>query len=307
MGLKGIRLKKPTAKETSGVDHPAHKSPGWWVMKSEGEADPDLDAVLETIANEDENAATTTEGVPAGDGLNEGEPVAPTPTPPVVGTPDAGTGNADTGTPDVAKQLEDLKAELAVEKAEREKSDAARAALTKAMIESTGGDPASLTAEAIEKADFAKALATLPEPIQKAWMADRERIAKAEKQAHEDHEALVSRTYLEKAEGFAHLPTNREVLGSALRAVDGLAPEAKAEVTRLLKAADEAFARDPLFVPHGGDGEAASGAEAELTAKAADIQKSDPSLSRQQAVTKALDADPDLDRRVSAEKNGGSR
>lgn len=303
MGLRAKRLVKPTQKETSGVDHPAHKSEGWWIFKEEGDPDPDMAEVLAALDNKDDAGAPPpagTEAAPAADTEGATVPDAP--------KPDTGTAKTE-AEPDVAKQLEELRKELATEKAEREKAETARKALADAVVKSTGGDPTVLTAEAIEKAEFDKAVATLPEPVAKAWLADRERLAKAEQVAKAEHDARISREYLEKAEGFKHLPANRETLGTVLRAVESgqpLTTETAAEVTRLLKAADNAMGTSGIFTPHGGAGEPAKGgAYAELTAKAEELRKADPALAKESAVVKAMSDNPELARRYHEEMRNG--
>src|SRR5688572_30447262 len=90
MGLMAKRLARPVIGETSGVDHPAHEAPGWLVMKSAGDPAPGLEEILKAA------------GLDAGYYNDDDE------------------GEDDVADAALAKQVEDLTAALAVEKAARE-------------------------------------------------------------------------------------------------------------------------------------------------------------------------------------------
>lgn len=72
------------------------------------------------------------------------------------------------------------------------------------------------------------------------------------------------------------------------------------------------FARDDVAVPRIlraleglGSGGRTSDVYAEASRKADDIRKADPSLSPEQALARAMDSDPDLQRRYLAEQRAG--
>src|SRR5436305_1016461 len=221
---QGTRLVQPGIDEVSGVDWPAHLAPGWIVMRA------------------------------AGDGDEKGEPM-----PPVV-KPDAGEGgNAPEAAAEPATLAEALKA-LNAERAGRD--EAIKAEVAKA-VEKVTAEATEAAAEAVAKAAgkspediaFEKALGELPEPFAKAWLADRERIAKAEKAAETERDARVSRDYLAKAADFGSLPANAEGIATTLRAIEETLPtEVAKEAVRLLTAGNEALKSAGIFNEIGGIG-----------------------------------------------------
>ncbi|HWI05729.1 MAG TPA: hypothetical protein VNT52_18120 [Acidimicrobiales bacterium] len=201
----------------------------------------------------------------------------------------------------------------ALTKAQGERDAAvAKAAELEAELAKANGGPAG---ESEEEA-LAKALATMPEPVRKAWLEGQERIAKAEaaatkaaEDAKVEKDARVSAEYLTKAKGtdYSGLPTKAETLGTVLREVDEkLSDVAKAELHRLLKAGAHAVTSGGDFREYGGAGEdvsSATGAQAAIEKAADDLQRKEPNMDRATAITKAYDLHPDLAR--AAQPQGG--
>jgi hypothetical protein len=307
MPLKAKRLKGLRMNEVSGVDAPAHLSPGYLVMKA-------LAAGGDPLADlDDDEIEALTKALMADE---QGEPVdelIATLTKALGSMPDAakaqataligalGGQAAGAGDDPVAKAVAEA---LTKANAERDEALAAKTAAEEALAKAKGPSPAESEEEAL-----AKAMESLPEPVRKAWAADRERIAKAEKAADEASEAAkvekdarVSAEYLTKAKGpdYAGLPASAETRATILREVDEkLSKEAGAELHRILKAASAAGADGADFKEYGGVGADATGAGGAMASleKAADaIQAADPSIDRATAITKAADTSPELAR-----------
>jgi hypothetical protein len=171
----------------------------------------------------------------------------------------------------VVKEVEEALA-TAAEKAELEKADlfpAVKAALAKAEEDRK---------EATRKAEEA------------------ERIAK------EERDTRLNKEFVVKAEGFKGLTVEAAKFGPILKAAsEKLDKSDFDELDRILKAADEQIVKGELFKEAGGHGPAPSDAFEEATRKAEELRKSDSSLTKEQALEKALDADSDLQSRYLAE------
>ncbi len=181
----------------------------------------------------------------------------------------------------VEEQLAEVQAAL---KAAEERADKAEKALK-------ATDPPK---EPTEEEALAKAMQELPEPIRKAWEADRAKIAEAERVAKAERDARLSREYLEKAKDFTGLATKPEEFATVLRSIDELPEAAAKELHRVLRAADEAVHQAGLTKEIGGYGSDAGDAMRQLETIAAELVKADPSLSAPEALTKAMDANPKL-------------
>ncbi len=309
--MKGLRVD-----EVSGVDAPAHLAQGWMVLKALGGGDP-----IEQLSDEQIEAAIKALGAD-----EQGEPVdelIATLTKARDSMPDAaakaatdsliaalgGEPGKGTGDDPVAKAVADA---LTKAQTERDEAVAAKTAAEEALAKANGPAPAETEEEVL-----AKAMESLPEPVRKAWAADRERIAKAEKDATEaaetakvEKDARISAEYLTKAKGpdYDGLPASAETRATILREVDEkLSKEAGAELHRILKAASTAVASGGgdfrEWGGAGGDVSSASAAQSAIDKAADEILKSEPTLSRAQAIVKAADAHPDLAR--VAQPQGG--
>lgn len=146
----------------------------------------------------------------------------------------------------------------------------------------------------------------LPEPVRLALeKAEEERAALAKRA--DDAEAIVkaerderlTRDFITKAEGYKALPFKAAEFGPVLKACSEKLEKAEFdEVERVLKAADEQIAAGDLFKTQGRSGDApGDDPVAEVQAKAAEIKKSDSSLSEGQALERALSSDSDLQTR----------
>jgi len=147
----------------------------------------------------------------------------------------------------------------------------------------------------------------LPEPVRLALekaeadaRTQAERLEKAEKHAEEsdklakaERDERLTRDFIAKAELFKALPFKAAEFGPVLKsASEKLSKDQFAELERVLTAADEQIAKGDLFKEQGsgGDGTPADGLD-EMTRKAEELRKSDPSLSQYEAMNRARLAD----------------
>jgi hypothetical protein len=208
----------------------------------------------------------------------------------------------------------------ALAKAEKDASDA-QAALAKAETEKA---ELATRVEALEKAakpeDKPAPLnkADLPEPVRLALekaeadtAAANARIEKAEKQAEEDRalakaerDTRLTREFVAKAQTFTSLSVDAEKFGPILKsASEKLTKEEVEELDRVLKAADAQLATSNLLKSAGvgGDAQPRDG-EQDLTQKAEELRKSDPSLTKFQAMQRAMRENPEAQARYAASR-----
>lgn len=113
-------------------------------------------------------------------------------------------------------------------------------------------------------------------------------IAKAER------DTRISKEFISKAEGMPMLAENKDEFGSLLRKVaEALDPEDFVKFDHILKTANEQIAKGNLFAEFGsGGGETTISKSVE--AAASEIQKVEPTLTREQAIAKAYETNPAL-------------
>lgn len=161
------------------------------------------------------------------------------------------------------------------------------------------GEPASGGAPQGADEDILK---NLPESVRKVVEDARKEAAEARKQAEDaqsvakaEREARVMAEFTKRAEALTHLPAKPEDFAKVLKSLHEAAPEAFAAVEKVLQGANEALKQSDLFreVGKGGSGTGGS-AMAEIEAVAAELQKADPQLTREQAIEKVMNQRPDL-------------
>lgn len=308
MGLrktaKAARLFEPDIDEISGVGSPAHLHKGWIVMK-EAPADGDeADDELDGAGKADDQGGAVATGTNTGASTGSGAGSAPDQgAPGGAGTAGAGGAAAASGTtPPTAEAFAAAQKALTDEQAARKAADDQLAALKAAVL---GGsvDPEAV-AKAEEAAAFEKALAELPAPFAKAWREDRVRLDEAEKVAKAERDARLDAEYVAvaKAEFGDLAATSPTEFAKALRAIDERLDEPTAkELRRVMKAAAASEATAELTREYGATVTPAEGTPMHgLTAKAAEIRKSEPTLSEAQAFDKAIDQNPELARQYSS-------
>ncbi len=306
--LKAKRLKGLRMNEVSGVDAPAHLSPGYLVMKALAGGDPLADLADEQIEELTKALMADEQGEHVTTELIESLTKAMDDMPDAAKAQAAGLiaalgGDAGkTGDNPVAKAVAEA---LTKANTERDEAIAAKTAAEEALAKAKGPAPAETEEEAL-----AKALATMPEPLRKAWAANDAIVQKAKadaedavKKAEVEREARLSSEYLAKAKGgdYAGLPSSPETLATILREVDEkLSKEAGAEALRILKAASNLTAGGAgdfrTYGGMGGDATAGAGALSQLEKAADELQAKDNDLDRPTALMKAADMNPELAR-----------
>jgi hypothetical protein len=190
--------------------------------------------------------------------------------------------------PEVVAYIEGLESEVDTLSKQVEDQEKSVEELTDTLSKMAPKDDEA--AEAISKALLAKADPAVRELIEKqqADLAEATRIAKAERDARLDRE------FISKAEALPMLTEDRTALGGLLRRIsEALTPEDTAAVEKMLKAANEQIEKSNLFTEFGRGG-ANTTVSANAESAAAEIRKADPTLTPEQALAKAYEANPDL-------------
>lgn len=117
---------------------------------------------------------------------------------------------------------------------------------------------------------------------------DASAIAKAESAKR------VTAEYIAKAAKFNALAVSAEVLGPVLKSLAEKDPAGYVVLENVLKASNEAIIKGGLFKELGSGSDTTGDALAKLDAKGAEIQKSDSTLSKEQAFLKACKACPEI-------------
>lgn len=147
----------------------------------------------------------------------------------------------------------------------------------------------------IRKDDLPPEVREYLEKAEREAEALRKKAEEAERIAKAEREARLHREYVEKAaREYSHI-AKAEELGPVLRALDEKLEKADAErLHQWLRAADERIEKGALFAEFGRNGATPSSAVVKVEAKAEEIRKADPKLTKEQAFARALEANPEL-------------
>jgi len=144
-------------------------------------------------------------------------------------------------------------------------------------------------ADDINKAD-------LPEHVRKRLEDLEKRAKEAEEIAKAEREARVRAEIRKRAEGYANVG-EVEKIAEAIYKAQSVSAEFAEQLETLLKSAHERIEKGDLFKEFGsGAGDSASTAWGKIEAAAAEIMKATPSMTRPQAIAKALEANPELEK-----------
>lgn len=255
--------------ETSGVDHPAHMSEGWLVLKSDG----DLDGAADELRR---MAGTTHETEPtmADDDIAKLSPEA-----------QAVIGERDTKIADLTKQVEDL-----------------TEAVAKAAEQNDDGDPPDGLPDEVVKAlpDNVRAA------IEKA-RTDAEEATKAATTATEElrkeREQAADRAAVEKARAWTNIGVDPAEVGPMLRKAAATDADLGTKLESMLSALSAQVSTGDLFKQFGSDGgsESDNPAEDEIMSKARELVTAGTAGSLPEAVAAVAKAHPDLYKRSRAE------
>lgn len=135
----------------------------------------------------------------------------------------------------------------------------------------------------VEKAALEKRVADAEARAQAA-----EEVAKAERNERLTREAIA------KAQSFDKLALNPEEFGPVLKRLRETSPEDAAKVEAALAAANEAVTKGALFAEIGTAGAGPTDAEGKIEKAAQEIRKAEPSLTKEQAFSKALREHPEF-------------
>lgn len=160
--------------------------------------------------------------------------------------------------------------------------------------------PAPEPAEKMTDEEQAKVMKSLPEPIRKQLeeaKGAREEIAKIRKELDDRVEREEVAKFRTKAEDLPFLAgkSTEEIAKTLRAAAKALKPDEFSAIEKMLENANQVVKGSPLFTDLG-----APGNEAEMTAKgkieaiAKKLREANGNISKQQAVSKALDENPDL-------------
>ena len=133
----------------------------------------------------------------------------------------------------------------------------------------------------------------LPEDVRKRIEEAEKRNTELEKRLNEQIEKAEIAEFVKKAETLTNLPNMKpDEFGPVLRNLSKVEGYDKLET--VLVAANKALGESELFKAKGEDGGIENGALAKLQAKADELRKSDPKLTKEQAFAKAVEDNPDL-------------
>ncbi|MDE2099054.1 MAG: hypothetical protein KGL39_17505 [Patescibacteria group bacterium] len=135
----------------------------------------------------------------------------------------------------------------------------------------------------VEKAALEKRLADAEARAQAA-----EEVAKAERGER------LTRDAIQKAQSYDRLALNPEEFGAVLKSLREKAPEDAAKVEAILDAANAAVAKGALYAEIGAAGAGPTDAEGKIEKAAEEVRKNNPSLTKEQAFSKALSEHPEL-------------
>lgn len=218
------------------------------------------------------------------------------------------------------KEAEDAR-DVAVEAQTKAETDAKEAqdALAKAVSgdggsesEDNDGDDLKSKAAKMKKADLSPEVRAIVEKAEQDAADAKSEIKKAQDSAAEAHELAkaerdtrVTREFIVKADSFRALPVEAEKFGPVLKSIsEKLTKEEAEELDRVLKAADEQIVKGEVFGEYGSSSGAAgapSDAYDALTRKAEELRKSDSKLSPEEALAKAMEDNPELERQYASE------
>lgn len=244
--------------ETSGVDHPAHLSEGWVVMKAAGQ--DETDAVIAAALSKAQDTGK-------GGDMTDAEKIAALET-----QVQALTKAVETATEAMEKAAKPATEEAPVEKA-------AEGSLEE-MLKSVP--------EPVRKAlEAAQAQAT--EAVQKATAATTALTTVMEKSADEQSVAKAR-------DEFAHLSLDPAVVGPALRRLEATSPDLAKAVGDALKAADGQVESADIFASmgHGGGAQSPTSGLEKATVMAKALVEKGAAPTVEQALAQVLESNPDL-------------
>lgn len=282
---KATKMVRLAVDETSGVDHPAHLSEGWLVMKSANaeEIEAVIDSLTETTITKedsvsDENTVVTEDAVVA---------EAPVAEAPATESPASDTDSAkDEAEVEKAKKPADPMDQMDGE------SDAAYAKRMKEMKMAKSLDEVAKSFDDVTKAAVEKAIA-----VEKARADEALALLQKERDERADAEAIA------KAKNWNNLPLEAEKVGPALRQLALINEDLAKSIEGILEAVNTQAKTSNLFAEIGKAVDSSStDAYDRLTALAKAAVDSGVAPSFEQAFADAAITNADLYKQYLTEK-----
>lgn len=134
----------------------------------------------------------------------------------------------------------------------------------------------------------------LPPQVQNIITDLQKRAQVAEEIAKAEREARITKEYVAKAAQFTHLGINAEEFGPILKSLAETNPEGYAKLEATLKSLNTVVEKSVLLEEIGKSNSAAAGAWERIEKRAEEIRKSEPGLTKEQAIARVMRDDPQL-------------
>jgi hypothetical protein len=157
----------------------------------------------------------------------------------------------------------------------------------------------------VKKADGSFDLSGVPEEQQaivEALWKQAERSELLEKQLKEEQDQRLIKQFVEKAQSFVNLPIKAAEIGPVFKAIAEKSPKEFEQIDALLKAVDTALAESKIYKELGSNHQGASNAWDKVEQMAAQIVQKDENITKEQAITRVLEQNPNLYSEYLAEK-----
>lgn len=284
---KATKMVRLAVDETSGVDHPAHLSEGWLVMKSANaeEIEAVIDSLTETtITKEDSVSDEST--VVTEDAVVAEAPVAEA---------------TETESPAVDKD-----AKIAELEAELEKAKKMPAFLSPDKMEDETEEE---YAKRMKKMEEEKAMGKKPmkmekslESVEKAFAVEKARADEAVALLQKERDERADADAVAKAKNWNNLPLEAEKVGPALRRLSQINEDLAKSIEGILDAVNTQAKTSNLFAEIGKAADASTDAYSRLTALAKAAVESGVAPSFEVAMADAAVANADLYKQYLTEK-----
>ena len=159
-------------------------------------------------------------------------------------------------------------------------------------------DPMSM-ADPITKADIDKMDVSeeVKVMLKALWKENDDMVKKTadlESLVQKAEDEKLTAKYVGVAKSFTNLSVDPKEFGKVLKEIAENAPEAMAKVQEVLKGADEALQEAGIFKEFGSSGTSTAGAWDKIEAFAEEIMKEDTKITKEEAITKAMEQNQEL-------------
>jgi hypothetical protein len=268
---KAPKMVRLAIDETSGVDHPAHLTEGWMIMKSASvdEIDAVIDSLTETTQSAKEDSVS-----------NENEVV----------TEDAVVAEATTEAP------ADVVAEAPATESPADDKDARIAELEAEVAKMKDATTVD------ETADIDTLKKSAPAPIVKAMESLEKAAADAIATLQKERDERADAEAIAKAKNWNNLPLDAEKVGPALRQLSMINEDLAKSIEGILEAVNAQAQTSNLFAEIGKSVDAGTDAYSRMTALAKAAVESGVAKSMEQAMADVAIANADLYSQYLSEK-----